>query len=87
MKAMELKVWVDGVQRVVCGVTEFTTCQEVVIALAQAIGKIATKYLFSSCFEVQKEGRAVKSCVFERRQVKRRERGLFSRAGGGNSQK
>lgn len=35
---MELKVWVDGVQRVVCGVTEATTCQEVVIALAQAIG-------------------------------------------------
>ncbi|XP_048401031.2 ras association domain-containing protein 8-like [Stegostoma tigrinum] len=37
--AMELKVWVDGVQRVVCGVTEETTCQEVVIALAQAIGQ------------------------------------------------
>lgn len=36
---MELKVWVDGVQRVVCGVTEVTTCQEVVIALAQAIGR------------------------------------------------
>lgn len=42
MKAMELKVWVDGVQRIVCGVTEFTTCQEVVIALAQAIGKMVT---------------------------------------------
>lgn len=40
MRAMELKVWVDGVQRIVCGVTEFTTCQEVVIALAQAIGKL-----------------------------------------------
>ncbi|XP_066525446.1 ras association domain-containing protein 8 isoform X2 [Hoplias malabaricus] len=36
---MELKVWVDGVQRVVCGVSEATTCQEVVIALAQAIGR------------------------------------------------
>lgn len=36
---MELKVWVDGVQRVVCGVSEQTTCQEVVIALAQAIGE------------------------------------------------
>ncbi|XP_062404184.1 ras association domain-containing protein 8 [Sardina pilchardus] len=36
---MELKVWVDGIQRVVCGVTEVTTCQEVVIALAQAIGR------------------------------------------------
>lgn len=32
-------MWVDGVQRIVCGVTEFTTCQEVVIALAQAIGR------------------------------------------------
>ncbi|XP_034032694.1 ras association domain-containing protein 8 [Thalassophryne amazonica] len=36
---MELKVWVDGIQRVICGVTEATTCQEVVIALAQAIGR------------------------------------------------
>ncbi|KAL4648348.1 ras association domain-containing protein 8-like isoform X1 [Arapaima gigas] len=36
---MELKVSVDGVQRVVCGVTEKTTCQEVVIALAQALGR------------------------------------------------
>lgn len=44
MKAMELKVWVDGVQRIVCGVTEFTTCQEVVIALAQAIGKLKSTY-------------------------------------------
>ncbi|XP_015417892.1 PREDICTED: ras association domain-containing protein 7 [Myotis davidii] len=37
--AMELKVWVDGIQRVVCGVSERTTCQEVVVALAQAIGQ------------------------------------------------
>ncbi|XP_036619817.1 ras association domain-containing protein 7 [Trichosurus vulpecula] len=36
---MELKVWVDGVQRVVCGVSEQTTCQEVVISLAQALGQ------------------------------------------------
>lgn len=36
---MELKVWVDGVQRVVCGVSKATTCQEVVIALAQATGE------------------------------------------------
>lgn len=42
MRAMELKVWVDGVQRVVCGVTELTTCQEVVVALAQAIGNFNT---------------------------------------------
>ncbi|KAM8929436.1 ras association domain-containing protein 7 isoform 1-T2 [Lycaon pictus] len=39
LAAMELKVWVDGIQRVVCGVSEHTTCQEVVIALAQAIGQ------------------------------------------------
>lgn len=39
LSTMELKVWVDGIQRVVCGVSEQTTCQEVVIALAQAIGK------------------------------------------------
>lgn len=50
MKAMELKVWVDGVQRIVCGVTEFTTCQEVVIALAQAIGKIAATNATSVLF-------------------------------------
>lgn len=37
--AMELKVWVDGVQKVVCSETPQTTCQEVVIALAQAIGQ------------------------------------------------
>ncbi|XP_076597675.1 ras association domain-containing protein 8 [Chaetodon auriga] len=36
---MEVKVSVDGVPRVVCGVTEQTTCQEVVIALAQALGQ------------------------------------------------
>ncbi|KAG8142578.1 hypothetical protein E2320_005798 [Naja naja] len=39
---MELKVWVDGVQRIVCGVTEITTCQEVVIALAQAIAQASS---------------------------------------------
>lgn len=37
---MEIKVSVDGLQRIVCGVTEMTTCQEVVIALAQALGKL-----------------------------------------------
>lgn len=35
----ELKVLVDGVERVVCGITEQTTVQEVVIALAQATGR------------------------------------------------
>ncbi len=37
---MELKVWVDGISRVVCGLSEQTSCQDVVIALAQAIGKL-----------------------------------------------
>lgn len=36
---MELKVWVDGAVRVVCGLSEETSCQDVVIALAQAIGE------------------------------------------------
>jgi Ras association domain-containing protein 7/8 len=36
---MELKVWVEGIQRIVCGVTETTTCQDVVFALAHATGK------------------------------------------------
>ncbi|XP_076338616.1 uncharacterized protein LOC143240290 [Tachypleus tridentatus] len=36
---MELKVWVEGIQRVVCGVTENTTCQDVVFALAHATGQ------------------------------------------------
>lgn len=35
---MEVKVSVDGVPRVVCGVTEETTCQGVVLVLAQATG-------------------------------------------------
>ncbi|XP_037047548.1 ras association domain-containing protein 8 [Bradysia coprophila] len=37
---MELKVWVEGIQRIVCGVTEKTTCQDVVFALCHATGKI-----------------------------------------------
>ncbi|CAH1159329.1 unnamed protein product [Phaedon cochleariae] len=36
---MELKVWVEGIQRIVCGVNETTTCQDVVFALAHATGK------------------------------------------------
>lgn len=36
---MELKVWVEGIQRVVCGVCDRTTCQDVVYALAHATGK------------------------------------------------
>ncbi|XP_062854398.1 ras association domain-containing protein 8 [Trichomycterus rosablanca] len=36
---MEIKVSIEKVQRIVCGVTEKTTCKEVVIALAQALGR------------------------------------------------
>ncbi|CAL1540466.1 unnamed protein product [Lymnaea stagnalis] len=36
---MELKVWVDGIQRVVCGANYNTTCQDVVLALAHAMGR------------------------------------------------
>ncbi|XP_022071151.1 ras association domain-containing protein 8 [Acanthochromis polyacanthus] len=36
---MEVKVSVDSIPRVVCGVTDKTTCQEVVLALAQALGQ------------------------------------------------
>ncbi|XP_068995757.1 ras association domain-containing protein 7-like isoform X2 [Embiotoca jacksoni] len=36
---MELKVWVEGVVRVVCGLSLDTSCQDVVISLAQAIGR------------------------------------------------
>ncbi|XP_037086691.1 ras association domain-containing protein 7-like [Pollicipes pollicipes] len=36
---MELKVWVDGIQRIVCGVSETTSCQDVVYALAHATGR------------------------------------------------
>ncbi|KAL9896959.1 ras association domain-containing protein 8 isoform 2-T2 [Glossina fuscipes fuscipes] len=37
---MELKVWVEGIQRIICGVTVSTTCQDVVFALAHATGKV-----------------------------------------------
>lgn len=47
---MELKVWVDGIPRVVCGLSEDTSCQDVVIALAQAIGKFLSISLFLAFF-------------------------------------
>ncbi|XP_062860192.1 ras association domain-containing protein 8b isoform X2 [Trichomycterus rosablanca] len=54
MRDMELKVWVDGVQRIVCGVTEVTTCQEVVIALAQAIGRTGRYTLIEKWHETER---------------------------------
>lgn len=57
MRAMELKVWVDGVQRIVCGVTELTTCQEVVIALAQAIGESIRPAILSQKIIIKESSR------------------------------
>ncbi|XP_055375196.1 ras association domain-containing protein 8 [Condylostylus longicornis] len=37
---MEFKVYVEGIQRIVCGVTVNTTCQDIVFALAHATGKV-----------------------------------------------
>lgn len=39
---MELKVWVEGIQRVVCGVTEATTCQ-VKDSLSGALGILTNR--------------------------------------------
>ncbi|KAM9302423.1 ras association domain-containing protein 7 [Gastrophryne carolinensis] len=52
---MELKVWVDGVQRVVCGVTEKTSCQDVVIALAQAIGQTGRYVLIQTLRDKERQ--------------------------------
>ncbi|NXN07599.1 RASF8 protein, partial [Indicator maculatus] len=52
---MELKVWVDGIQRVVCGVSEQTTCQEVVIALARAMGQTGRYVLVQRLREKERQ--------------------------------
>ncbi|XP_063044397.1 ras association domain-containing protein 8-like [Engraulis encrasicolus] len=52
---MELKVWVDGVLRVVCGLSEDTTCQEVVIALAQAIGQTGRYVLVQKMRDTERQ--------------------------------
>ncbi|XP_039767280.1 ras association domain-containing protein 7 [Ornithorhynchus anatinus] len=52
---MELKVWVDGVQRVVCGVSDKTSCQEVVIALARAIGQTGRYVLIQRLREKERQ--------------------------------
>jgi len=36
---MELRVWTEGLERVVCGVTDVTTCRDVIIALARVVGR------------------------------------------------
>ncbi|XP_074853996.1 ras association domain-containing protein 7 isoform X2 [Carettochelys insculpta] len=52
---MELKVWVDGIQRIVCGVSDQTTCQEVVIALARAIGQTGRYVLIQKLREKERQ--------------------------------
>ncbi|KAL7831012.1 hypothetical protein SRHO_G00305140 [Serrasalmus rhombeus] len=52
---MELKVWVDGVQRVVCGLSEETSCQDVVIALAQAIGQTGRYVLVQKLRDTERQ--------------------------------
>ncbi|XP_022082944.1 ras association domain-containing protein 8-like [Acanthaster planci] len=46
---VELKVNIDGVQRVVCGVSEATRCQDIVLALAQATGQVGRFNLVEKC--------------------------------------
>uniref|UniRef100_A0A8B9HHS2 Ras-associating domain-containing protein n=1 Tax=Astyanax mexicanus TaxID=7994 RepID=A0A8B9HHS2_ASTMX len=52
---MELKVWVDGVQRVVCGLSKETSCQDVVIALAQAIGQTGRYVLVQKLRDTERQ--------------------------------
>lgn len=52
---MELRVWVEGVQRVVCGVTPETSCQQVVIALAQASGQTGRYVLVQSLRDTERQ--------------------------------
>ncbi|XP_023208657.1 ras association domain-containing protein 7 [Xiphophorus maculatus] len=52
---MELKVWVDGVVRVVCGLSQETSCQDVVIALAQAIGQTGRYVLIQRLRDTERQ--------------------------------
>jgi len=46
---MELRVWTDGIERVVCGVTDVTTCRDVIVALARTVGKTGRYWLIETC--------------------------------------
>ncbi|KAK5863177.1 hypothetical protein PBY51_000226 [Eleginops maclovinus] len=61
---MEVKVFVDGIPRVVCGVTDETTCQEVVIALAQALGQPG-RYTLQEKFKDFERSMAPNECLLE----------------------
>ena len=38
-------MWAEGLERVVCGVTDVTTCRDVIIALARALGRTGRYWL------------------------------------------
>ncbi|KAJ3586350.1 hypothetical protein NHX12_012750 [Muraenolepis orangiensis] len=61
---MEVKVFVDGVHRVVCGVTDQTSCQEVVIALAQALGRPG-RYILKEKFKDFERCVSPNECLLE----------------------
>lgn len=42
---MELKVWVEGIQRIVCGVTEDTTCQASVAYYSLMVCLLLSSYM------------------------------------------
>jgi len=46
---MELRVWTDGIERVVCGVNDVTTCRDVIVALARTVGKTGRYWLIETC--------------------------------------
>uniref|UniRef100_H2SPC5 Ras association domain family member 7b n=1 Tax=Takifugu rubripes TaxID=31033 RepID=H2SPC5_TAKRU len=54
-RVMELKVWVDGVVRVVCGLTLDTSCKAVVIALAQSLGQTGRYLLVMKLHETERQ--------------------------------
>lgn len=43
---MELKVWVEGIQRIVCGVTDTTTCQVNLIHIQKVSSDLAAWQIF-----------------------------------------
>ncbi|XP_056320086.1 ras association domain-containing protein 8 [Danio aesculapii] len=61
---MEVKVYVEGVQRIVCGVTKKTTCQEVVIALARALGRTG-RYTLREKFKDYERNMSPDECLLE----------------------
>jgi len=48
-RTMELRVWTDGIERVVCGVSDVTTCRDVIVALARTVGKTGRYWLVETC--------------------------------------